>query len=298
MVLTRADGLINNEFAGSFQPSCFKDPDGKLWFSTVGGIVVVDPKKFTQGSTQPILHIEKIICDRKEPMQITGNGPSTVNIQPGIQRIEIQYTGLNFSAPQNMHFKCKLEGFDADWVDIGTRRTVYYTGLAPGRYCFRVNGCGSNGMWNPTDVNIGLVVHPFFWQTLVFKLACLGILAGASAALAIYLTAKKHQRDLELSERKSEQRRIEELKVAYHQLQNQTSELEEAMRNVRTLSGLIPMCASCKKIRDDKGYWNRVEKYIQDHTDAIFSHGICPECARKLYGQYFPPSTDSKDSDT
>ena len=61
------------------------------------------------------------------------------------------------------------------------------------------------------------------------------------------------------------------------------SELREAMSEVKTLSGLIPICASCKKIRDDKGYWNQIESYIKEHSGANFSHGICPDCVKKLY---------------
>ncbi|MDR3459385.1 MAG: PAS domain-containing protein [Verrucomicrobiae bacterium] len=59
--------------------------------------------------------------------------------------------------------------------------------------------------------------------------------------------------------------------------------LEEALANVKTLSGLVPICAACKRIRDDKGYWNQVEAYISSHSEARFSHGICPECIHKLY---------------
>ena len=64
------------------------------------------------------------------------------------------------------------------------------------------------------------------------------------------------------------------------------SELREALAKVKQLSGLLPMCASCKKIRDDKGYWNQLEAYISDHSEADFSHGICPECAKRLYPEY------------
>jgi PAS domain S-box-containing protein len=60
-------------------------------------------------------------------------------------------------------------------------------------------------------------------------------------------------------------------------------ELQQAIDNIKALSGLIPICSSCKKIRDDKGYWNQLEKYIIEHTDAQFTHGICPECAEKFY---------------
>lgn len=61
------------------------------------------------------------------------------------------------------------------------------------------------------------------------------------------------------------------------------SELQESLDNVRTLRGLLPICASCKKIRNDQGYWVQLEAYVRDHTHADFSHGICPDCARRLY---------------
>ena len=62
--------------------------------------------------------------------------------------------------------------------------------------------------------------------------------------------------------------------------------LQEAFDNIKTLSGLLPICSNCKKIRDDKGYWNQIESYIRDHSEAEFSHGICPECAKKYYPDY------------
>ena len=61
-------------------------------------------------------------------------------------------------------------------------------------------------------------------------------------------------------------------------------ELEEALAEVKNLSGLLPICASCKKIRDDKGYWNQIESYFETHSDVLFSHGICPDCNENLYG--------------
>ena len=59
--------------------------------------------------------------------------------------------------------------------------------------------------------------------------------------------------------------------------------MHDALANVKALSGLLPICASCKKIRDDKGYWSQVESYIQQHSEATFTHGICPDCIKKLY---------------
>ena len=62
--------------------------------------------------------------------------------------------------------------------------------------------------------------------------------------------------------------------------------IAEALANVKVLSGLLPVCASCKKIRDDKGYWNQIETYVRDHSEADFSHGMCPDCMKRLYPGY------------
>mgnify|MGYP001024006901 CR=1 FL=1 len=63
--------------------------------------------------------------------------------------------------------------------------------------------------------------------------------------------------------------------------------LQKALAEVKKLSGLLPICSACKKIRDDKGYWNQLEGYIQEHSEVEFTHGICPECARKLYPELY-----------
>ena len=71
------------------------------------------------------------------------------------------------------------------------------------------------------------------------------------------------------------------------ELRRLNAELQDALAKVRTLSGLLPICSSCKKIRDDEGYWNQLEAYIQEHSNAVFSHGLCPGCAKKLYPEVF-----------
>jgi PAS domain S-box-containing protein len=78
---------------------------------------------------------------------------------------------------------------------------------------------------------------------------------------------------------------ISERRRAAEEREHIILELKEALANVKTLRGLVPICASCKKVRDDKGYWSQVEVYVRDRTEAEFSHGICPECMKKLYGR-------------
>jgi len=71
-------------------------------------------------------------------------------------------------------------------------------------------------------------------------------------------------------------------------------QLQDALAKVKTLSGLLPICACCKKVRDDKGYWTQIEAYIRDRSEAEFSHGICPECFRKLYPDFADVESEEK----
>jgi two-component system, response regulator PdtaR len=85
-----------------------------------------------------------------------------------------------------------------------------------------------------------------------------------------------------------------EMALYKHQMEQErrklTAELREALAKLKVLSGLLPICASCKNIRDEEGYWHRVEKYIRDHSEADFSHSVCPACACRLYPEYFSES--------
>jgi hypothetical protein len=79
-----------------------------------------------------------------------------------------------------------------------------------------------------------------------------------------------------------------EMKLTDWKLRSTLRELEQKMLQIKTLSGMLPICASCKKIRDDRGYWNSIEVYLQEHSEAEFSHGLCPECAMRLLTEAEP----------
>ena len=87
---------------------------------------------------------------------------------------------------------------------------------------------------------------------------------------------------------------MEERLQAQEALEEERNRLQKALDDVRTLRGIVPICASCKKIRDDKGYWNQVEVYVRDHTEAEFSHSICPECMKKLYPEFADDESGAK----
>jgi|GEM_PF-550952 len=91
-------------------------------------------------------------------------------------------------------------------------------------------------------------------------------------------------------------RDITECKQAEEQREKFIAELQEALDKIKTLKGLIPICACCKKIRDDQGYWNNVESYIKEHAEVEFTHGICPDCMKKLYPNYCKDNNDKKEA--
>ncbi|MFZ5798334.1 MAG: hypothetical protein C4563_04005 [Desulfobulbus sp.] len=101
-----------------------------------------------------------------------------------------------------------------------------------------------------------------------------------------------------LSETNKRRNAEKELEKYYEHLEElvdrRTGELKKALSEVKLLSGLLPICASCKKIRDDQGYWNQIESYIQRHSQAQFSHSICPDCMVKLYPDFIPKESNPK----
>jgi PAS domain S-box-containing protein len=109
----------------------------------------------------------------------------------------------------------------------------------------------------------------------VFLISAEGLYSTAEFGLGAFLGTQGIARDI--TERKKAEEEREKL----------ISQLQAALDNIKTLKGLLPICANCKKIRDDKGYWNQIEAYVRDHSDAVFSHSICPECAEILYPDIF-----------
>ncbi len=253
-----ADGMRSPECNGGFQPAGWRGRDGRLWFATIRGVAVVNPQALRTKSQPPPVVLEKVVVDGRDFGAAAGQA-----FAPGSRLIELDYAGLSFLGSERMRFQYRLEGFDAGWVDAGTRRTAFYTNLSPGRYVFRVIACNSDGVWNRMGASLPFSIEPRFTQTRLFGvavgLAVLGIAFGAYALRVRGL--KSRARELEAG-------------------------IQEALSNVRVLRGLFPICASCKKIRDDSGYWSQIEGYIRDHSEAEFSHSICPECAKKLYPDF------------
>jgi len=112
--------------------------------------------------------------------------------------------------------------------------------------------------------------------TIIFSTVC-------ATVASFFILHKQNELNSKLILKNIESKRLRE------ELEKNVKKLEISLSEVKTLTGLLPICASCKKIRDDKGYWNQIESYIKERSDAVFSHSICPDCVNKLYPEYDLP---------
>ncbi|MBA3601413.1 MAG: hypothetical protein H0W45_09295 [Acidobacteria bacterium] len=163
------DGMLDAECNGGTQPAGFKSKrDGRLWFPTQKGVVVIDPKSVSAGSQPTNVVIEEILIDRKTVSHQYG-----IEILPANDSLEIRYTGLSFVKPEQIKFKYKLEGLDEDWIDAGTQRTAYFSHLPPGDYVFRVAAANVDGVWNEQGATVKISVKPPFYRTFWFLALCI-----------------------------------------------------------------------------------------------------------------------------
>ena len=151
----KADGLLNPACIGGFQPAGFKARDGRLWFPTMDGVAIVDPRRVTTNTQPPPVAIEDCLLDRHNTDWRQG-----LTINPGQSSLEINYTGLSFLKSEQMRFRYRLEGLEDDWIEAGPRRTAYYSHLPSGNYTFHVIAANSDGVWNTEGKRLRIIVRP------------------------------------------------------------------------------------------------------------------------------------------
>jgi ligand-binding sensor domain-containing protein/signal transduction histidine kinase len=166
-----ADGMKIAECSSGGHPAAWKLASGAMWFATPRGIAAIDPERMARNTLPPPVAIEQVFIDDQA---VPANTP--LLIAPGHRRFEFRYAGLSFIAPQKVRYRYKLEGFDRDWIDAGSRRTADYTNLPPRTYRFRVLACNNDGVWNESGTSLDLRLQPHYYQTLWFYLALLCLL--------------------------------------------------------------------------------------------------------------------------
>jgi diguanylate cyclase (GGDEF)-like protein len=160
------DGMLSTECNGGRQPASVKDQNGRFWFPTQDGVVVIEPENETYNTLPPSVVIESATVER-EAVDIRRG----LTVGPGQKNIEINFAGISLIKSDQVEYRYKLEGHDADWVDAATRRTAYYSYLPPGTYRFVVKAANSDNIWNEKGASLVLELRPFFYQRRLFYVA-------------------------------------------------------------------------------------------------------------------------------
>jgi len=204
-----ADGLPSRECSIGAQPAAVRTHDGKLWFPTVKGLVSVNPAELKPNLRPPPVMIESVRVDGREQRTnlLASTWPQTITIAPGSRQLmvqlEIHYTALNFTAPDEVRFKYRLEGRETAWTEVAKTRTAYYSQLPPGHYRFHVIACNEDGVWNENGSFLDITVQPQFWQTGWFRIAAIAGFLGLIVAVVRYLSTQKLQRQLQVLQQRA-----------------------------------------------------------------------------------------------
>jgi len=198
-----ADGLPSRECSIGAQPAAIRTRDGQLWFPTVKGLVSVNPAELRPNLRPPPVMIESVRVDGREQRTnlLASTWPQAITIAPGSRQLmvqlEIHYTALNFTAPDEVRFKYRLEGRETAWTEVANTRTAYYSQLPPGHYHFHIIACNEDGVWNENGSFLDITVQPQFWQTGWFRIAAIAGFLGLIIAGVRYFSTQKLQRQLQ-----------------------------------------------------------------------------------------------------
>jgi ligand-binding sensor domain-containing protein/anti-sigma regulatory factor (Ser/Thr protein kinase) len=191
------DALRVIECKAGVQPPVTVTHDGRVWFSTIRGLIVLDPRHLTRSTPPPPVVIDDVTVngEREEPSEIG-------KLAPGRKNLELTYTGLSYLAPGRLMFRYILEGYDRDWTNAGTRREADYTNLPPGKFRFRVSACSLDGACNEEGAAVSFVLASHYYQRIWFwPLVAALIGLGIWAAYQLRIRTLREQFNLILTER-------------------------------------------------------------------------------------------------
>jgi signal transduction histidine kinase/streptogramin lyase len=205
MVQTRVYDELDGARAGrpNFNSAAYSS-DGRVWFAQGNLVQMVDPSRLTQEALPAVTYVQSLTVDRKE-FAATDN----LKLSPHPRDVQIDYTSPTFLIPQKVKFRYRLDGYDHDWHEAGTRRQAFYMDLPPGKYSFRVIACNSDGVWNDSGAKLDFYVAPAYYQTNWFRALCAAFfLALAWAAYELRVRQLHKQFDMTLEARVGERTRI------------------------------------------------------------------------------------------
>lgn len=178
------------------QPALWRMQDGRMWFSTVRGLIAFDPARPSREGAPPIV-IENPVVNGASTAP-----PQIADLGGGQKNITFSYAGLSYTLPEQIRFRYRLDGYDADWIDGNTRRDAFYTNLPPGDYTFHVTGCNFDGPCNDKGASVAFTLAPLLYERVWFWPALVLLVAAAAWAAYQLRIRRVHERyDLIVSER-------------------------------------------------------------------------------------------------
>lgn len=211
------DGMLSAQGNGASQAPAARSEDGRLWFGTAKGVVVVDPARIQGNARIPPVAIERMLVDGHEVAL-----QAVDRLGPAVERLEFHFAAMSYVAPAAVQYRYRLEGFDRQWREAGSNRKAYYTNVPPGSYVFRVMASNNDGVWNEQGAAQSFTLLPQWYQTWWMRglmlLAGVGLLAGG-----VWLRLRRgQQRERLLTEEVG--RRTEALHQANAQLERLASQ--------------------------------------------------------------------------
>jgi len=183
LTFDQGDGLGSVNCRAGFQPVCMRASDNRLWFATLKGVAVVDPERVRIVSRPPPPWIEEVVADGQ--VLPRSEGGSALMVPAGTRRLAIRYTGVSLSAPNRVSYRCRLDGLDREWNELGEERTAYFQDLAPGDYRFRLRARNREGQEFPEGAYLAFSVEPLFWQAMWFRLMAGMLFVGVFGAAVV-----------------------------------------------------------------------------------------------------------------
>ncbi len=190
-IFDESDGMISRDCTGAAH--FLQASDGKLWFPTLGGVSVVDPRNLPRNVVAPRVAINRFEVDG-EPVDFY----QELVFEPGKKRFAFEVAALSFLAPEKVRVRYRLEGFDEDWIDIGAERSIDFTNLPPGEHAFRVIAANDDGVWNREGATVRFRLRPFYYQRPGFYVLLAVVLVLALRGLHQWRLRTVRDRNLEL----------------------------------------------------------------------------------------------------
>jgi len=211
------DGVRTTGDSTGYSPHVTKSPDGRIWFTALDGVSVINPQYLPVNNLPPPVHIEQITADGKN------YSPAHASLPLHVRDLTIDYTALSLTVPEKVRFRVMLEGQDNDWHEAVNIRQVRYTNLPPRHYRFRVIAANNSGVWNETGDFLDFDIPPAWYQTMGFRAIC--IAAFMALLWAVY-----------------------QLRV--HQLQEQEKKFRDAVETMPALAFVVDT-------NGDRSFFNR-----------------------------------------